>query len=182
MPTAMTHAVVPLAAAIGLGAKWAPRPLTLAAALFAILPDADVVGFRFGIAYADMWGHRGATHSLAIAAILASLAVALRREWRSPFAWTFLFLAAASHGLLDMLTDGGRGVALFWPFENSRHFFPARPIRVSPIGAGFFSARGLETVVSEMVLIWLPVAIAAATGMMLRKLGNGQSAVKSRRR
>ena len=32
-----------------------------------LLPDADVIGFRFGIRYADAWGHRGATHSLLFA-------------------------------------------------------------------------------------------------------------------
>ena len=31
-----------------------------------LLPDADVVGFALGVQYGDPWGHRGATHSLAL--------------------------------------------------------------------------------------------------------------------
>jgi inner membrane protein len=43
-------------------------------ALCCCLPDADVAGFRFGIKYEDMWGHRGMTHSLLFAAALGTLA------------------------------------------------------------------------------------------------------------
>ena len=32
-----------------------------------MLPDADVIGFSFGVRYGDPWGHRGATHSLTFA-------------------------------------------------------------------------------------------------------------------
>jgi inner membrane protein len=46
----------------------------------------------------------------------------------------YFFLSAASHGLLDALTDGGLGVAFFSPFEQTRYFFPVRPVAVSPIG------------------------------------------------
>jgi hypothetical protein len=35
------------------------------------IPDLDVMGFRFGIHHGDFWGHRGFTHSLAFAAVLA---------------------------------------------------------------------------------------------------------------
>jgi len=30
------------------------------------------------------------------------------------------------HGLLDMITNGGKGVAFLWPFTSERFFFPAR--------------------------------------------------------
>ncbi len=169
MPTIITHALVPLAAAFALGPQRVPVWLAIAGAALAMLPDLDVIGFKFGIAYADDWGHRGATHSLVFAALLASLLTLARPEFRSRLAWAFLFLAAVSHGLLDMLTDGGLGVALWWPVENARHFFGATPVRVSPIGAGFFSARGLETVWSELVWIWLPVAMTAFTARVLER-------------
>ena len=45
----------------------------------------------------------------------------------------------ASHGVLDALTDGGPGVAFLAPFDDTRYFFPWRPIRVSPLWRGFFS-------------------------------------------
>ena len=161
MPTIITHAIVPIAAAVALEPQRVPVRLAVAGAVLAMLPDADVLGFKLGVAYADDWGHRGATHSLIFAALLASLSALFWPEIRSGFAWAFLFFAAGSHGLLDMLTDGGLGVALFWPVETVRHFFGITPIRVSPIGAGFFSARGLETVRSELLLVWLPVAFTA---------------------
>lgn len=69
-----------------------------------------------------------------------------------------------SHPLLDALTDGGLGVAFFSPFSNERYFFPWTPIRVSPIGGSFFSARGIETLRSELVWVWGPVIVVAALG------------------
>jgi inner membrane protein len=39
----------------------------------AIVPDADVIGFHFGVHYQDFRGHRGFTHSLVFAALLAVL-------------------------------------------------------------------------------------------------------------
>jgi inner membrane protein len=46
------------------------RVLTIGA-LCSVIPDLDVIGFRFGIRYGDFWGHRGFTHSLVFAALLA---------------------------------------------------------------------------------------------------------------
>jgi inner membrane protein len=58
----------------------------------------------------------------------------------------------ASHGLLDAMTDGGRGVALFWPFTARRYFLPWRPIPVAPIGIGFLSGEGLAIAEREFSL------------------------------
>jgi hypothetical protein len=38
-----------------------------------------------------------------------------------------VFLATASHGVLDATTNGGLGVAFFSPFDNRRYFLPWRP-------------------------------------------------------
>ena len=46
-------------------------PYWLAAALCAALPDVDSIGYRLGIPYDSLWGHRGLTHSLLAAAVLA---------------------------------------------------------------------------------------------------------------
>src|SRR5215831_7502105 len=46
--------------------------------------------------------------------------------------FAYLFLATASHGVLDAMTNGGLGVAFFSPFDTTRYFLPWRPIRVSP--------------------------------------------------
>ncbi|WP_337661312.1 metal-dependent hydrolase [Erythrobacter sp. Alg231-14] len=156
MPTIFTHAVVPLAIAVAVGPTRISPKLAIAGAVFAVLPDADVVAFRLGIDYADTWGHRGATHSLVFAAICAGAMAMVWKEARSAWAFAFLTFAMASHGLLDTLTDGGLGAALFWPFDNSRIFAPETPVRVSPIGRGFLSMRGLETLISEFKWIWAP--------------------------
>ncbi|MEQ1498560.1 MAG: metal-dependent hydrolase [Novosphingobium sp.] len=167
MPTIISHALVPLAAAAILGTRRIPVRLALMGAILAMAPDIDVISFKLGAAYSDEWGHRGASHSLAFAGALAA-ALALLPGLRTAKSALFLFAAAASHGLLDMATDGGLGIALFWPFEQTRHFLPFTPIRVSPIGAGFFTARGAETIASELLWIWLPCAVLIGSRLVLR--------------
>jgi membrane-bound metal-dependent hydrolase YbcI (DUF457 family) len=64
------------AAALGIGACFynpgTPKSVWVVGALCAVVPDLDVIGFRLGIHYGDFWGHRGFTHSLLFAALLAS--------------------------------------------------------------------------------------------------------------
>ena len=104
------------------------------------IPDADVVGFPLGIAYSELLGHRGLSHSLVFAAVLGLAAALLfrqteNRSWRQIRHLAMLFmLLAASHGPMDMLTNGGLGIALFSPFDPGRYFWDWRPILVSPIG------------------------------------------------
>jgi inner membrane protein len=152
-----------------------------------MLPDIDVIAFSFGIPYEAMFGHRGFTHSFFFAAVAGALvswhllhrpaADSHRPDAHSP--WTELFVwffaVTASHGLLDALTDGGRGIGFFAPFSNHRFFFPWRPIQVSPIGVGFFSPRGLRVLVSEARWIWLPSAIIAASARLYRRRSTSQT-------
>jgi inner membrane protein len=129
-----------------------------------MLPDADVVGFTFGIPYGAPWGHRGATHSfafsVAVGAAVGLGAACLRTRPQPTASFSRIGLLAslvlASHALLDTLTDGGRGCALFWPVSEARHFAPYRPIPVAPIGLGFLSERGLRVALAEL-LIFAPV-------------------------
>jgi inner membrane protein len=131
------------------------RRLGWAAAAYiglSMLPDADVLAFALDIPYTATWGHRGASHSLAMALGVGLVVGALGRLLGQPVLRTFLLstLVVASHGLLDTLTTGGEGVALFWPCDSSRHFFePWRPIPVSPIGLNYFSPRGLQIAAFE---------------------------------
>ena len=163
MPTILSHSAVPLALGLGLGTGIIPRRLLAAGVLASILSDLDVLAFRIGIPYAHDFGHRGASHSLAFAALLGLLALALAaplRTSRSAAFW-FVFIAAASHGLLDMLTNGGLGVALAWPVSDTRYFFPARVIEVSPLNLHrFFSPAGAAVLLSELRWVWLPSAVA----------------------
>lgn len=163
MPTIFTHAVVPLLPGTAAGKTCISRRLLLAGTLAAMLPDADVLSFRLGIPYADAFGHRGCMHSLAFGILIATIATLLHRYLRTTAtrALTFVGLAAISHPLLDMCTNGGLGVALAWPLSAQRYFFPWRPILVSPIGARFFSAHAWPVILSELLWVWLPAGVLA---------------------
>ena len=175
MATIISHAV----AAAGIGGLFPARSLPprvwVAGAIFSMLPDADVLGFRFGIAYGDVLGHRGFTHSLLFAAALSAVATfamfpTARDAVHRGVVWLYLFLATASHGALDALTNGGHGVAFFAPLENSRYFFPFTPIEVSPIGISrFFSSRGAEVLLNEMLWIWMPSIAVLVAAKLLRR-------------
>ena len=160
MPTIVTHAAIPLGLRIALGGAVVSTPLTIAAAVASVVPDLDVVAFAFGIPYGHPLGHRGVSHSLMFAVLLGVIA-ALAAPWlRSSrlAAFAVVAVSAASHGLLDAATTGGKGVALLAPFTMRRYFFPWRPIEVSPIGLSrIFSSWGASVALSELLWVWLPV-------------------------
>jgi inner membrane protein len=148
--------------------------MAVGGALAAVVPDLDVVSFRFGIAYGDLLGHRGLTHSFAFAVAFSALCVLAVARSLSPRArlpaFTYVALAMASHGLFDAFTNGGLGVAFFAPFSNERIFFPWQPIEVSPLGiAGILSARGLEVLRSEFVWVGLPSLAVALLGVLFTR-------------
>jgi len=121
-------------------------------ALLALAPDADVVSFAFGIPYAATWGHRGAGHSLTMALAVGVVAGIVAHHFKRGHAvrvGLVVMFVVTSHGLLDIFTDGGLGMALFWPFTNERFFAPWRPIPVAPIGLEFLSGRGLLVLLVE---------------------------------
>ena len=181
MASLISHAV----AALGLGTVFAgpeiPKRVWAIGAVCSMLPDIDVIGFRLGIGYGDFCGHRGFTHSLLFAGMLATLALAagfphalaaLNRSWL----WLYFFLATASHGFLDAMTNGGLGVAFFSPFDNTRYFFPWHPIVVSPISlTRFFSARGTAVLQSELIWIWIPAGLLALLVLLFRLVFPGGS-------
>ncbi|MEO6171548.1 MAG: metal-dependent hydrolase, partial [Arenimonas sp.] len=140
MPSVFTHIAVPLAIGLGLGKKSIPIPLLAAGLLGSVIPDLDVIGLQHGIAYADQFGHRGFTHSIAFAISLGVLAFIFSKVLRTNRLLAFLFVCACtlSHPLLDAMSNGGHGVALFWPIDNARYFFSWRPIEVAHIGLRFF--------------------------------------------
>jgi inner membrane protein len=171
-----SHAVAGVALGTGFWRPGTPARYWIAGAVLAAVPDLDSIGFRFGIAYGDLLGHRGLTHSLLFAAVIAAVAVAiLFPSGATPVPrsqlWLYLVLATASHGVLDALTNGGLGVAFFAPFESSRYFFPFTPIEVSPMSVrAFFSERGLRVMASELVWVWLPSLVFAVLVIWLRRL------------
>jgi inner membrane protein len=175
MCSIITHPVVPIALSVCLPREAVSPALLVAGATCSVIPDLDVIGFGFGIRYNDMLGHRGFTHSVIFAALLAvSLTFTLfRNSQTNPWViLIFLFISTLSHPLLDMLTNGGLGVALLAPFSNERFFFPWRVIEVSPIGVGsFFSEWGARVIVSEFKWVWLPSGLVFTIGQLVRRYG-----------
>ena len=164
MPTIMSHPAPMIALAAGLGASRISPRLAIAAIACAILPDLDVIGFKYGVAYANILGHRGLSHSLIFAigiGICGFLSAPILRckRW---LAFSVLFAAVASHILLDAATNGGLGVAALWPFSEERYFLPWRPIRVSPFSPrAFLGERGFTVLRSEFIWVWCPCVFAA---------------------
>ena len=173
MCTVITHPAVPIALSALLPQEAASSSLLIAAALCSVIPDLDVVGLEFGIKYGDMLGHRGFTHSIFFAALLAALVTLafFHDHGNRLTVFLFLFLSTLSHPVLDALTNGGLGVGLFAPFSNERYFFTYRPIEVSPIGiSAFFSHRGVKVMLSELKWVWLPSAIFFGLGHLSKRM------------
>ena len=169
MPTVLSHAVFGAALYVPFRNR-VPCHFAILGAFAAVVPDFDVVGFRFGIHYADLLGHRGLSHSLTFGAAFAAVMIfivgrSLPGRDRFP-AWLYLALAIASHGVFDAFTNGGLGVALLAPFSNQRFFFPWHPIEVSPLGLSrIFSARGVEVLGSELLWVGIPALGVALLGL-----------------
>jgi inner membrane protein len=136
-------------------------------AAISALPDADALAFVFRIPYANQFGHRGATHSIVFALLCGVGAFLFARSKRSPLGGDaggernqpqparvaiIAALTSLSHPLLDMLTNGGLGCALFWPFSTDRIFFPIGPIPVAPIGLDMISMGGLLVIAVETIM------------------------------
>jgi inner membrane protein len=80
-----------------------------------------------------------------------------------------LFLATASHGVLDAMTNGGLGVAFFSPFDN--RVIPAVETRSRFTNRHYalFTPRGLAILQSELLWIWFPAILLASLVWMLRR-------------
>src|SRR5262245_78134 len=163
MPTTPSHAFAGLAIGALLAPESVPWPYHAVTVALALLPDIDALCFPLGIPYGSRFGHRGFTHSLLFALLAGLLAAVLTSAalnvpwWRL---WACFVPVTVSHTLLDAMTDGGLGVALFSPFDEGRYFFTFRPIRVSPIGLAVFSRWGLRALSSEILWVWAPLLLA----------------------
>jgi inner membrane protein len=173
MTTLMTHVIPALALGLGLGGRIIPKRLLLAGMIASLIPDLDVIGFRLHIPYSHPFGHRGATHSIVFAFMLAFFALIFAKQFRCsrPLVFAFIGLSTLSHPVLDMVTNGGLGVALEWPWSYERHFAPWQMVEVSPIGLkNFFSHRGLIVLKSELLWVWLPAIFMMSILFSIRKI------------
>lgn len=166
MASPLTHAVVAvtLAAVHGVTPR-AAAPWWLGIAC-AIAPDLDALGYWLGVSYGSFWGHRGFTHSIAFAVLVSGMSawwMGRSSDRNQVRLWSLYFLATLSHGLLDALTDGGLGVAFFSPIDQSRYFFPVRPLRVSSMSLrDVLGPHGIDVLTSEIRWVWVPCALTAA--------------------
>ncbi|MBJ6366576.1 metal-dependent hydrolase [Snuella sedimenti] len=136
--------------------KW----LLVVAIISTILPDLDVIGFKRGIPYMHPFGHRGFSHSVVFALLWALLLMFTLGKKHKLIWFLVIFLATLSHGALDAMTTGGKGVGFLIPFNNNRFFFPVRIIKVSPLGIKhFFSEWGLKVIFSEFKYVVVPCFI-----------------------
>ncbi len=172
MPSVFTHPLPALALAVCLGKNIVSPRLVVAAVAVSVLPDLDVAGFAFGVGYGEALGHRGLFHSTAFALGIAALAFCAAPLLRARRITAFMVTLCAifSHILLDAATNGGLGVAFFWPVDETRYFLPWRPIVVCPFSPKvFFSSRGLSVMLSELRWVWGPCVLFALAGLALRR-------------
>ena len=173
MATIFTHPVVALGLSPYLNFSEKRKQIIFIASILTILPDIDVVGFRLGVPYLHLFGHRGFTHSMAFAVIISFLMgwfIVKDSNLKLIPVWLYFFISTVSHGLLDALTNGGYGIAFFSPFSNERYFFYSQPIEVSTLSIKrFFSGQGSEVLLSELIWIWLPLCIFFVFGLLWRK-------------
>src|SRR5207253_522445 len=176
MATILTHGIV----GYTLAKICVRKPVTpvywVLAFLVPMIPDLDVLGLKYGVNYADCWGHRGATHSLAFAFAVSLIIFLIFQLFAQVPTFKLgkdcfwgLFLGMSSHGMIDALTNGGLGVAIFWPMNCRRYFFGFRPIEVSPLTLSRFAEQSIYILKSEVLWIWLPCAVILGLDYLLRR-------------
>lgn len=191
MCSAFTHSLVGLAVArLGCSVRM-PVRYWVASAFVAAAPDLDAIGYSLGfdLPWDSIWSHRGLTHSLffavAVGGVLTLVMFPHRLRvdprgvspanlgWACPVArwrvWLILTLAMFSHGLTDLLTNGGAGIALFSPVARHRFQIAYTPVAVSPLSiAAFFSDWGVKVLWSELRWVLLPAAVVVASVELVR--------------
>ena len=118
MPTIITHSVIALSSSYSFSSGKESLKFWILSIACSSLPDADVIGYRWlYIPSYHFFGHRGFFHSPFFAALLSLFIVCIfyRKEVIFSNRWwkylLYFFILAASHGLLDALTNGGNGIA-----------------------------------------------------------------------
>ncbi len=161
MPTVITHAAVPLCLGLGLGTNVIPPRLLFAGIVLAMLPDADVLAFKFGVAYGNIFGHRGFTHSLLFALGGADTLRAGRPTMvqGQPDALLAVFnrVAAVAQPAGFDHHRREKASAGCGPRSDERFFAPWQVIKVAPFALSRYATPyGHEVIISELLWVWLP--------------------------
>jgi len=135
-------------------------------AALAEVPDLDVFAVACGTHDLGVFGHRGVSHSLVAAIVLglASAALAKRLGWPVVRTAVAATLAVASHGLIDALGEGGRGIPFLWPLSDARFHSPWRVLPDAPRGLKMLSRPGLVDLAIEFVVFFPLTAFALWRG------------------
>jgi inner membrane protein len=177
MTTIYTHAVVGLGLARVFTARRMPWPYWVLTAFLPIIPDFD----SFSTAtYGTALGHRGITHSLPFALWVGCFVASVTfRRLRVSFWWLagLFFIIIASHGLLDALTRGGMPIPFFWPLPE--RYGNWGPIPVSDLSFELPDPGRSRALQSELIWVWLPMALLVVVVMTGRRLRRPRSPTDS---
>ncbi|WP_306589656.1 metal-dependent hydrolase [Geothrix sp. 21YS21S-4] len=172
MPSIFGHTLAGLAVSAAFTQGKPPRRMWLLVTACAVAPDLDWFT-RFTPLAESHLAHRGLSHSLVAAAMLAAAAmlVGFRSQLRSGRHWGCMTTAAFSHSLLDACTFGGTGVAMFLPFSEARYVCAWQPLFVSPIPlSGKLLDWLLFSLSTEAVWIGIPALLAFGVPWALRRV------------
>lgn len=120
-------------------------------AAFSILPDGDLILVALGVHDSGFVGHRGASHSLVMALVIGVTCGLFARRMGMPALRTAIAItiAVGSHGLLDTVGEGGRGIPLLWPFSDHRFMSPVRVLPDAPRVEDYLSHEGATSLILE---------------------------------
>ena len=128
----------------------------------AMLPDADVIMVAFGTFDGGVLGHRGASHSFPVALVIGLMIAYVMQRYGWPVVRTAVMASAAiaSHAVLDVLGEGGRGLPLLYPFSEMRFQSPVRIFPDAPRWPATLSSVGITNIAIEM-LVFSPLTVYA---------------------
>ncbi len=171
MSTVAGHALAAVAAyealrrPCRLAAGW---PARLGVAALAVVPDLDVFT---SMIWPRLSAHRGFSHSLAFAAILALAAAPLLVKGRGALVWLVgwlgLVLVCLAHPLLDYLMACGPAVPIGWPLWPGAHLSPIQLVPTAYYSRSLSGLAGLLRhgptlrAVGLEVVMFLPLALLA---------------------
>ena len=82
----------------------------------------------------------------------------------------YFFFIAATQGILDAFTNGGLGIALLAPFDNTPYSFSWQPIQVAPLyPRAMLGVWRLRIVASELLWVWLPSLVVIILASIIRR-------------
>ena len=176
MPSAISHAAVAIAAGSVFSPRPIPRQFWLVTIACAVIADFDLILFLQGVPYEHFFGHRGFFHSLFFGLLISIGATRyiMSIQGQVPGSWvrylSLFFIVSACHGLLDALSSGSIGVALFSPFVSTRYAFPWQPISMMRARV-FLSTWNFAAVRSEFFWVWLPSLLIVLGAHLARTSG-----------